>query len=122
MTPRLCALAVALALGALAPAGATAQGRPFAKVSVTRAGVVSYDGRTVSLAELRSDLARLAKGKGEVWYYREDPAGEPAPEALAVIEAIMRARLPVRFATKPDFSAFDGEVAEPVAPSPPTGS
>lgn len=121
MRRRLRALAAALTLGLLAPAGVGAQGRPFAKVSVTSAGAVRYDGRAVSLPELRRELASLAKAKGEVWYHRENPAAEPPPEALAVIDAIMQARLPVRFATKPDFSAFDGDVVEPADPPPPPG-
>jgi hypothetical protein len=115
------ALLVALALVTLAPAGAAAQGRPVARVAVAASGAVTFDGRPVSLPELRSELESLARWKGEVWYYRENPAAEPPPEALAVIEAIMQARLPVRFATKPDFSAFDGDVVEPGDVAPPPG-
>jgi len=105
-------LLLVVALLAAAPDVATAQGRPVAKVVVAESGAITFDGRPVTLPELREALASLAKGKGEVWYYRPNPPGDPPPGALAVIQAIAQARLPVRFATEPDFSAFD-------APSPP---
>jgi hypothetical protein len=98
-------LAAALLLVACGPA--TAQGRPVAKVALGESGAITLDGRAVTLPELREALRRHAEWKGEVWYYRPNPAGDPPPHAMAVIEAIAAARLPVRFATKPDFSAFD---------------
>jgi len=101
------ALLLLAALLLAAPGTAHAQGRPVAKVSVSESGAITVDGRTVSLPELRVALHSLAEWKGEVWYYRPNPAGDPPPGAMAVIEAILEARLPVRFATKPDFSAFD---------------
>ena len=101
------ALLLLAALPATVPQAAAAQGRPVAKVAVTEAGEVTLDGHPVTLPELREALRSLADWKGEVWYYRPNPAGEPPPNALAVIQAIADARLPVRFATKPDFSAFD---------------
>lgn len=110
---RMRAALLGAALFALAAGGAGAQGRPHAKIVVDASGAVTYEGRRVSPAELREELASLARWKGEVWYYRENPAADPPPAALAVIEAIMEARLPVRFATKPDFSAFDGEPPDP---------
>lgn len=119
MTRAARALLLAVALASGLHGAAAAQGRPFAKVAVAESGAVTLDGRPVSLPELRAELETLAKWKGEVWYYRANPAAEPPPAALAVIEAVMQARLPVRFATKPDFSAFDGDAIEPGDDAPP---
>lgn len=91
----------------LASGIAGAQGRPVAKVALSESGAISLDGRPVTLLELREAFRALAAAKGEVWYYRSNPAADPPPGAMAVIQAIAEARLPVRFATKPDFSAFD---------------
>lgn len=105
------AVGLALLLTAAAVAPLAAQGRPVAKVSVAQDGAIALDGRTVTLVELRDALRALARSKGEVWYWREDPTAEAPPAALAVMDAILDARLPVRFATQPDFSAFDAPSA-----------
>jgi hypothetical protein len=67
-----------------------------AKVKVTRAGTIYLDGKTVSLAELKQEFVRLKRVQGVVWYYRENPQGEPPPQAMAVIEAIVETKLPVK--------------------------
>jgi hypothetical protein len=41
-----------------------------------------------------------------VWYHRENPAGEPPPQGTAVIQLIIKHRLPVSMSTKPDFSDY----------------
>ena len=107
-------LLVTALLWVAAPGLATGQGRPVAKVALTEAGAIQLDGRPVTLPELHEALRTLAAAKGEVWYYRPNPGGEPPPGAMAVIQAIADARLPVRFATRPDFSAFDA----PAGPAP----
>jgi len=41
-----------------------------------------------------------ATSYGAVWYHRESPGQEPPPEALAVLQAIIDARLPVKLVEK----------------------
>lgn len=101
-----------LVLGLLLALPALAE-RPVARVSVSAAGVVSLDGRTATLPEVKSALRALAQKGGEVWYYRPNPEGEPPPGAMEVVQAIIDARLPVRLATKPDFSEFATFPASP---------
>lgn len=71
-----------------------------AKVKVTQAGTIYVDGKAVSMAELRQEFARLKEAQGVVWYYRENPQGEPPPQAMAVIEAIVETKLPVKLVEK----------------------
>lgn len=103
-----CAAALALALALLAAVPVAAQGRPVAKIAVAAGGAVALDGRVVTLPDLRTALSDLARAKGEVWYWRDDPAAEPPRAALQVMDAVIAAGVPIRFATKPDFSAFEG--------------
>lgn len=72
----------------------------IAKVKVTKAGVIYLDGRKVTIDELKQEFSRLKQANGAVWYYREDPQGEPPAQAMAVIEAIVEAQLPVRLVEK----------------------
>ena len=81
------------------------------KLKVTAGGEIAADGRPVTLEELADRLAELKRAGGGVWYYRENPEGEPHPNAMKVIELIARHRLPVRLFTKPDFSDAVGEKA-----------
>ncbi len=68
----------------------------IANVKVDRAGMISLNGRPVTLEELKRELARLKEIGGAVWYAREHPEEDPPAAALAVIAAIIEARLPVR--------------------------
>lgn len=102
-----CAAGLALALALFAVLPVAAQGRPVAKIAVAASGAVTLDGRAVALPELRAALRDLARAKGEVWYWRDDPAAEPPPAALQVMDAVIAAGVPIRFATRPDFTAFE---------------
>lgn len=78
-------------------------GREFgeiAKVKVDRAGRIYFNGRIVTLEHLKRELSRLHKVNGAVWYHRENPHQDPPPEALAVLQAIIDARLPVKLLEK----------------------
>jgi len=78
-------------------------GREFgeiAKVKVDRAGRIYLNGRIVTLENLKRELSRLHKVNGAVWYHRENPHQDPPPEALAVLQAIINARLPVKLLQK----------------------
>jgi len=72
----------------------------IAKVEVDRAGRIYLNGRIVTLENLKRDLSRLHKVNGAVWYHRENPHQDPPPEALAVLQAIIDARLPVKLLEK----------------------
>jgi hypothetical protein len=84
------------------------------KVAVMKSGEIFADGSRLDLARLKAAFTKLAAERGSVIYYREDPsAADPHPNAMAVIQAIVEARLPVSLSTKPDFSTVvlpDGTV------------
>ena len=72
----------------------------IAKVKVDRAGRIYLNGRIVSLENLKREFSRLQKVNGAVWYHRENPHQDPPREALAVLQAIIDARLPVKLLEK----------------------
>jgi hypothetical protein len=81
----------------------------IAKIKVKRDGVIVLNNDTVTLEQLKTSLSKLSQSAGSaVWYYRENPAGEPHPNAMLVLQAIVEAKLPVKLSTKPDFSDFLG--------------
>ena len=100
------ALALVLLAMAVVPiaAGAAGKGPPVMKVAVYADGRIVADGHEVSLQELQEALARLGKVHGTVLYYREAAQSEPHPNVMAVIQAIIAARLPVSLSSKSDFS------------------
>lgn len=38
---------------------------------------------------------------GEVWYFRENPQAEPHSNAMAVVELVVKHRLPISMSTRP---------------------
>jgi hypothetical protein len=68
----------------------------IAKVKVNRTGTVYLNGKVVTIEALKQEFARLKHTNGAVWYYRENSQGEPPPQAMAVIQAIIDAQLPVK--------------------------
>ena len=74
----------------------TQQFGEISKVKIDRAGTIYLNGKTVTIEELKKEFARLGQADGAVWYYRENQRGEPPPQAMAVIQAIIDAHLPVR--------------------------
>ncbi len=84
-----------------APAGAA----QIARIQVKRDGLVLLNGKAVTIAALRARLSGMARaGRTRVWYYRENPAGQPHPNVRLALQAIIDAKLPVRLSAKPDFS------------------
>ena len=77
-----------------------------ARVAVFSSGAVQLDGRPTTLPALDAELGKLKADKGVVWYHRENPASEPPPQGTAVIQLIIKHRLPVSMSTKPDFSDY----------------
>jgi len=84
------------------------------KVSVFASGDLLLNGLPVSLAKLDEVFSQAEAGKSVVWYYRDNSAGEPPPTALEVMKLITERRLPIRLASRPDFSDAARDVAEGV--------
>ncbi|MFI5335867.1 MAG: hypothetical protein ACHQ5A_03735 [Opitutales bacterium] len=74
------------------------------KVAVLKNGDVSADGKYVSVEQLDIVFSNLATKRGAVWYYRESGKDGPHPNAIKVMELIIKHRLPVRLSSKPDYS------------------
>ena len=82
----------------------TVQASNVLKVTVTSGGDITADGQPVTLDQLALKFAELKESGGAVWYHRENPAGEPHPNAMKVIALLIENKLPVRLSAKPDFS------------------
>ena len=65
-------------------------------MKVAQSGEIYLNGGSVTLEELRSRLEEVKEQKGVVWYYRENPAGEPPKAALEAIKIITELKLPVK--------------------------
>jgi hypothetical protein len=81
-----------------------ADSRKVLKIAITASGQVTADGGPTTVEALIPILREVAKGKGEVWYYREAPENDPHPNALKVLAAIVDQNLPIRLSSKPDYS------------------
>jgi len=77
-----------------------------AKIAVLSSGSVQLDGRPTTLPALDEELGKLKADKGVVWYHRQNPASEPPPQGTAVIQMIIKHKLPVSMSAKPDFSDY----------------
>ncbi len=75
-----------------------------AKVRAYSDGRVTLNGTAVTLDGLPTAFADIKQKKSVVWYYRESGDSEPHPNAMAVIQAIIEAELPVSLSSKEDFS------------------
>ena len=76
------------------------------KISVLASGEVLLDGKPVGMEALDIEL-QTAKGQnGAVWYHRESSGKEAPPQAKAVIDLVIKHRLPISLSSKPDFSDY----------------
>jgi len=94
-------------------------GAPAARIRVSHAGEIWYEGVRTSLEELGLRLAQLRDARGVVWYYREAIDAEPAPEAMPVVRMIVERRLPISMSTRADFADVvqpDGSVVPRTGP------
>jgi len=66
------------------------------RVKVTQAGMIYVNGKTTSIDDLRKEFAQLKAENGSVWYYRENPQGEPPEQAMNVMQAVVDNKLPIR--------------------------
>ncbi|MCB9682623.1 MAG: hypothetical protein H6733_14250 [Alphaproteobacteria bacterium] len=105
--------ASACGLGASEPAAPepvlTDVARPHLTVWVSRDGSFLLDGRPGTLGDLEVALVRLDGVDGVVWYGRDDPENEPAPEAMQVIRRVADHSRPIAFSTRPDFADVAAE-------------
>jgi len=81
------------------PIGAVRE-HAIAHIKVSLQGDYFLNGKQTSLEELQRECARLARIRGLVFYYRENPMEEPPSQAEAVIRAATQARLPLTFAAR----------------------
>ena len=77
---------------------------PIAKVTALSSGSLLLNGKPSDLKSIDAEFGRIKAAKGEVWYYRENPRAGPHPNAMAVIELVVKHQLPISLSTKPDFS------------------
>ena len=87
----------------LVTAYAAAQDR-VVKISALSNGTLLLDGTPTDLPTLEAALTRARRVGGEVWYYRDNPAQEPPPRAMAAVQLVIKYQLPVSFSSKSDFS------------------
>ena len=76
------------------------------KVSVLASGAILLDGEPVEPSELESAFGRAQKEDGAVLYYRESAQGAAPPQALEVMQLVVKYRLPISLCSKPDFSDY----------------
>jgi hypothetical protein len=103
---RSCLTLVALCLtSSIALGDAMSDGCPDSgvRIYVDAAGTITVNGQIVRAADLPQALASLKPHPTEVCYSRANPQGEPRPESIAVMEAIVALRLPVGFYTDGTF-------------------
>ena len=74
------------------------------KIKVSAGGDITVDGQIASLDQTSAKLAEIKKANGVVLYHRENPEGEPHPNAMKVIKLVADNGLPIRLCAKPDFS------------------
>jgi hypothetical protein len=84
-----------------------------ARVSVLATGKLLLNGSPTDLMELDKEFQSLKANGGSVLYYREAGQSEPPPEAMSVIELVVKYKLPVSMSTKADFSDYVDENGQP---------
>jgi hypothetical protein len=74
------------------------------KIKVAAGGEITVDGKVASLDQTSAKLADLKKANVVVLYHRENPQGEPHPNAMKVMKLVTDNQLPIRLCAKADFS------------------
>jgi hypothetical protein len=80
-----------------------------AKVSALSSGKLLLNGQPATLTAIESEFQKLKNAKGAVWYYRQNPRNEPPPQAMQVIQLVIKYGLPVSMSSKPDFTDYIDE-------------
>lgn len=68
--------------------------------------MVLLDGQRIEMDALDRKLSSVDKQGTGIWYYREAAAGEPHPQAMAVIQLVVKHKLRISMSSKPDFSDY----------------
>lgn len=76
----------------------------IARLKMDAAGQVFLNDAPVTIEELKAALPVYKQKNGIVWYYRENPEQQPILEVTQVNQILVENMLPVKVATKPDFS------------------
>jgi hypothetical protein len=80
------------------------------KISVLANGAILLDGQAADLAQLDAALERAKQDHGQIWYYRVSAGAPPTPAGSAVIQHVVRHKLPISLSSKADFSDWvDGQ-------------
>src|SRR5690242_19254002 len=75
------------------------------KISVLSSGDILVDGCPAGLEQVEAALEQVKTHQNpQVWYYRETAGAQPPPEAMAVVQCIVKHKLPISLSSKPDFS------------------
>ena len=86
----------------------------IAKVSVSVSGRVALNGKQMDLKSIEAEFRKLQAAKGAVWYYRENgQTQEPTPQALAVLQLVVKYKLPISMSSKPDYSDYIDDDGHP---------
>jgi hypothetical protein len=98
-------ISVLLLVSSIVVGNATSEGCPDSavRIYVDGGGVITVNGQVASVADLPQKLSSLKPRPTEVCYSRANAQGEPPPEVMAVIQAIMALRVPVSFYTDKTF-------------------
>ena len=85
-----------------------------AKVNVSASGRVLLNGQQMDLKSVEAEFRKLQAAKGAVWYYRENgQTQQPTPQALAVLELVVKYKLPISMSSKPDYSDYIDDDGQP---------
>jgi len=67
-------------------------------VYIAEDGIILLDGQPGGIEELKKRLVLVKQSDGAVAYSRSNPSGEPPPNAMEALKAIMAAKVPVQMA------------------------
>lgn len=70
-------------------------------VHVEGDGTILLDGRPAGIEELQKRLVSVKQNGGAVLYSRSNPSGEPPPNAMKVLKALMDAKVPIQMLAPP---------------------
>ena len=82
----------------------TAIDKNVVKVYVTNSGLITADGKNISLNNLDTTLKNLKANNGIVYYSRDNAAEDPPEESMQVMELIVKYSLPVKLYTDKTFT------------------
>ena len=91
------------------------------KISVQSSGAILLDGNPVDMEQLEDSLKKAKEANDVVWYYREASAAAPPPQAMQVIQLVVKHKLTVTLSSKSDFSDYVDASGSHPRTAPPAG-